>query len=95
MKKNISIQKEEIMLTWKDLIIAFLFSLLLSITLYASNILKEFNFLIISIVFLISVTGYIIVFAILKSQYDKKHIGTLKQTLKILYPFFHNFLYII
>lgn len=88
LNKNISIQKEEIMLTYKDLIIIILFSLFLSVTFYASGILKQINFIIISIVFLVSMVCSLIIFAIIKDWHDRKHIGTLKQILKRIHPLF-------
>ena len=88
LNKNISMQKEEITLTYKDLIIIILFSLLLSVTFYTSGILKQINFVIISIFFLVSMVCSLIVFAIIKDWHERKHIGTLKQNLKGLHPLF-------
>ena len=88
LNKNISIQKEEVIFTYKDLIIIVLSSLLLSVVFYVSGIIKQNIFLITSLFFLISVVVHGIIMATIKDLCEKKQFNTLKQNLKKLHRLF-------
>lgn len=83
-KRFLSIKKEGLSLSIKDLIIVLLFSLLLPFVLSRIDIIKEFNFLIFTLIFGGSMTVGTIIYALINDYYNKKEDETLKHSLKKL-----------